>query len=243
MPITNHLKPVLPLLLLLSSIAHASRFSFSISEITVQRTRDVAEDDLFLALASTAGSSTTNHTFPLVSVKEGSIIKWDNLTQEIDVPAAATNLSIAIGVLNNANDDEDKAVDTSLKFAQAILTIAARVPGPQAPAANLLGIVSGFIGADMFNCDGAVAVGNVVYTIDTLNGMDKGKKVCETRPYAYESPKALCGVRGSNYTVIHCLERLDDKAASGMASGVQRGSLWAVGLVGAVLWGSVGVLL
>ena len=92
--------------LLFANMALASRFRFSINEIVVGVTRDISEDDLFLAIATTTGFGTNNKTWTLGEAQKGNTFKWDNLTQEIEVPASASNLSIAIGVLNGKSGDE-----------------------------------------------------------------------------------------------------------------------------------------
>jgi hypothetical protein len=100
-------------LLLLVNITLAVRVSFSIQEIIVGTTRDISEDDLVLAIAFNTGSSSNNRTWSLGSVEENDIIKWNNLTQEIDVPASASNLSVAIGILNTPDEDEATITETS----------------------------------------------------------------------------------------------------------------------------------
>jgi hypothetical protein len=98
-------------ILLLVNVALASRFSFAIQEIDVRETLGLTEDTLVLALASTTGYGTLNKTWSLGVVKQNSTIKWNNLTQEVEVPASASNLSIALGVFNHPNrDDSNESV-------------------------------------------------------------------------------------------------------------------------------------
>lgn len=113
MPASSLLKSVLAFFLLID-VVFAGRYSFSIQDIIVRKARDDKEDDLFLALASTAGSSTIDKNFTLVAVEAGDTIKWTNLTQEVEVPAAAANLSVAFGLANIANPAENKGIATSL---------------------------------------------------------------------------------------------------------------------------------
>ena len=108
-----HLQQRMLALLLLVNITLAVRFSFSIQEVMVGTTRDISEDDLVLAIAFNTGSSSNNRTWSLGSVEANDTIKWNNLTQEIDVPASASNLSVAIGILNTPDEDEATITETS----------------------------------------------------------------------------------------------------------------------------------
>lgn len=74
----------------------------------MQSTRDVQEDDVLLVVASFSGTTNNTNNWSLGSVKDGASIKWDNLTQEIDVPSQAANLSVAVGVSNTPDQDEQK---------------------------------------------------------------------------------------------------------------------------------------
>lgn len=107
-----HLHHLLLAFLLMANMTLAGRFRVSIQEIVVGTTRDFSEDDLLLAVAATTGFGTNNKTWLLGSAKGGDIIKWDNLTQDVEVPASASNLSVAIGVLNDPDGDEKTAIGT-----------------------------------------------------------------------------------------------------------------------------------
>jgi hypothetical protein len=93
--------------LILSNFALAVRFKFGIEEVTVGTTRDNFEDDGLLVVASYTGSGNKSNDWELGSLEEGDSIKWTNLTQEIDVPSGASNLSVAIGVSNAKDADEE----------------------------------------------------------------------------------------------------------------------------------------
>jgi hypothetical protein len=93
--------------LVLSNLALAVRFQFGIEEVTVGTTRDNFEDDGLLVVASYTGSGNKSNDWELGSLEEGDSIKWTNLTQEIDVPSGASNLSVAIGVSNAKDADEE----------------------------------------------------------------------------------------------------------------------------------------
>lgn len=97
---------------------------------------------------------------------------------------------------------------------RGVVTVAATVPGPQAPAARLLDVALNLFGDSLFqafNCSGPVVVGNAVYTAESLNQMTQNQKICDTRTYAYETPFTCSD---SNYTVTYCLERLDAKTSA-----------------------------
>jgi hypothetical protein len=128
----------------------------------------------------------------------------------------------------------------SLEFVQGIVTVAAAVPGPQAPAARLIGLALSLIG-DPFNCTGPVAVGNVIYTQDTLDKMDQNQKDCDQQTYSYETP-LTCGLDNSSYTVKWCIERLDPKT-SAAASLALSSSLSFAGLSVALFFGIHGLLM
>jgi hypothetical protein len=98
-------------LLLLANLAFAVRFSFQIKEINVQVTRDFIEDDLVLAVASNTGSANLSSNWPLGSVESNDTITWNNLTQEVDVPATAANLSMAFGIANTPDNTEAKMTE------------------------------------------------------------------------------------------------------------------------------------
>jgi hypothetical protein len=94
-------------LLLLVNLTVAVRFSFSIKDVTVGRTRDLTEDDLVLVLASNTGASNNSKSFFLGPIEADQSIRWTNLTQEIDVPADARNISLAFGISNTADATEN----------------------------------------------------------------------------------------------------------------------------------------
>ncbi|CAO2658243.1 Nn.00g059660.m01.CDS01 [Neocucurbitaria sp. VM-36] len=200
----------------------ASRFRVIIQDIAVGVTRDIEEDDLILAISTTTGFGTLNNTWPLKSVYAGDIIAWDNLTHEVEVPDNASNLSVAIGVLNDEDGDEDSIQG----FFDGIASIAEALPGPL----GLVGIISSFF-SSFLDCNGLVVVDNIIYTQDTLNNLDKDQLACETKNYTYPPPTLLgglipkCGFRNSSYTVTHCLERLDDKSIA-----ASRGANWTPSL-------------
>jgi hypothetical protein len=93
-------------LLILTNLAFAARFRFTIQEIDIGLTRDLNEDDVILAIASTTGFGTINNTWTLGSAKKNTTFKWSNLTQEFEVPANAVNLSVAIAASNSPDADE-----------------------------------------------------------------------------------------------------------------------------------------
>jgi len=100
MPLST-LQGLLLSLLLLANVAIAGRYSFIIKEVRVEEVRDVNEDDLLLAIASTTGNNTIKSSWLVGEVHAGDIVKPNEtveFTQEIDVPATASNLSVAIGV-------------------------------------------------------------------------------------------------------------------------------------------------
>jgi hypothetical protein len=107
------LKQFLPIFFLLS-LAAAGKFKFSIQEILVGETREgLGDDDLLLAIASTAGSSNNSNHWMVGSVNNKDQIKWDNLTQEVEVSDKASNLSIAFG-LSNTPDLDEQAISSGL---------------------------------------------------------------------------------------------------------------------------------
>lgn len=227
------LQKVLLSLLLLANVAIAVRFSFTIQEVHVGVTRDVSEDDLLLAIASTADNTTTKNSWLVGEVHADDIIAANDTVkyvQEVDVPDSASNLSVAIGGLNTDDEDEELAfskyfIDTypiitnsSTDFVEGIAAVAAAIPGPQAIPARLLSTVLGFIGNPL-NCTGPVIVGNALYTKDQMDELEQNKPSCEIKSYGYESPFA-CAPTGQNssYSVTYCLERLDAKSAAAVSS-------------------------
>ncbi|KAH6861041.1 hypothetical protein BKA58DRAFT_44965 [Alternaria rosae] len=211
------LQKVLLSLLLLANVAIAVRFSFTIQEVHVGVTRDVSEDDLLLAIASTADNTTTKNSWLVGEVHADDIIAANDTVkyvQEVDVPDSASNLSVAIGGLNTDDEDEELAFN----FVEGIAAVAAAIPGPQAIPARLLSTVLGFIGNPL-NCTGPVIVGNALYTKDQMDKLEQNKPSCETKSYGYESPFA-CAPTGQNssYSVTYCLERLDAKSAAAASS-------------------------
>lgn len=99
--------------LLLIHMTVAVRFSFSIKDITVGRTRDLKEDDLVLAIASNTGVGNYSNVFFLGPIEADQSIKWTNLTQEIDVPTDARNISVALGITNTADATEANITETA----------------------------------------------------------------------------------------------------------------------------------
>lgn len=166
-------------------------------------------------------------------VHAGGIVKPNDtvkFTQEIDVPATASNLSVAIGGLNMVDADEQLAfsmhpanvryvtTNASPGFVEGIVAIAGAIPGPQALPAKLLSIVFGATG-NFLNCTGPVIIGNAVYTSDQLNDLEQNQEVCETKSFGYEVPFACSPTfENSSYTVDYCLERLDAKSAAANSS-------------------------
>jgi hypothetical protein len=240
--------------LALSNLAFATRFRFGVEEVNVGLTRDPLEDDALLVIASVTGSGNKTNNWELGSVGAGDSIKWNNLTQEIDVPRGAANLSMAFGIANAPDPDEElvsgkydviiaqSGADMFSDIVNGIVTVAAAVPGPQAPAARLLGLALSFL--DPFNCTGPVAVGNVIYAQNDLNNMNQNQKTCDSQTYSYDTPN-MCGFRNSSYTVKYCLERLDPKPASGSAAAsfVPYSSTSFAALGVALLCGSYGLLM
>jgi hypothetical protein len=94
---------------LLINVVFAGRFSFAIQEIDVGEPLGSRSDGdkLVLAMVSTTGYGVLNKTWSLGPVKRNSTIKRTDLIHEVEVPATASNLSIAIGVLNNPNDGDN----------------------------------------------------------------------------------------------------------------------------------------
>jgi hypothetical protein len=127
-----------------------------------------------------------------------------------------------------------------LEIVQGIVTVAAAVPGPQAPAAKLISLALSLIG-DPFNCTGPVAVSNVIYTQDTLNKMDQNQKDCDQQTYSYETP-LTCGLHNSSYTVKWCLERLDPKSSAAASLALSSSPSFAC-LSVALLFGIYGLLM
>jgi hypothetical protein len=93
--------------LALCTLASATRFRFGIEEVNVGLTRDPLEDDALLAIASATGSANKTNNWELGSVGAGNSIKWNNLTQEIDVLSSAANVSMAFGITNAPDPDEE----------------------------------------------------------------------------------------------------------------------------------------
>lgn len=232
MPLST-LQGLLLSLLLLAKVAIAGRYSFIIKEVRVEEVRDVNEDDLLLAIASTTGNNTIKSSWLVGEVHAGDIVKPNDtveFTQEIDVPATASNLSVAIGGLNTDDADEQLAfsmhpanvryvtTNASPGFVEGIVAIAGAIPGPQALPAKLLSIVLGATG-NFLNCTGPVIIGNAVYTSDQLNDLEQNQEVCETKSFGYEVPFACSPtLENSSYTVDYCLERLDAKSAAATSS-------------------------
>jgi hypothetical protein len=94
-------------LIVFSNLASAVRFKFGVEEVKVGLTRDNLEDDGLLVIASVTGSGDKSDHWELGSLENGDSINWSNLTQEIDVPSGASNLSMAIGVSNADGADEE----------------------------------------------------------------------------------------------------------------------------------------
>ena len=224
------LQKVLLSLLLLANVAIAVRFSFTIQEVDVVVTRDISEDDLLLAIASTAGGNTIKDSWPVGSVEADTIVPPNDTVkymQEIDVPESALNLSVAIGGFNTNDTDEEMAMskqsidtcpmttNTPAEFVEGIVSVAAAVPVPQALPARLLSLAIGALG-DLGNCTGAVVVGNALYTKDQMDNLEQNKPTCETKSYGYDVPRQCAPLTGanSNYSVTYCLERLEAKAES-----------------------------
>jgi hypothetical protein len=92
--------------LLLSNFAVARKFKFGVEEVNVGTTRDYEEDDVLLVIASTAGSGNHSDKFSLGPVEKNASIKWNNITQELDVPSGASNLSVALSAFNADDPDE-----------------------------------------------------------------------------------------------------------------------------------------
>lgn len=206
-------------------------YRFSIQEVDIGITRDLMEDDLFLSIASIAGSSKNSTTWGIGSFNKNESISWGNLTQDVDISSANTNLSITFGLLNI--EDADKANDIAIatskystanlnlcgadsklpEFTQAMFGVAAAIPGPQAPAATVLGMLVGYV-PDFLNCTGPVAVGNVVYDANVLKNLTRGgEATCDTQHFLYKVP-INCGFQKSNYTVNYCLARLNVQSTS-----------------------------
>lgn len=93
--------------LLLAKVTLAGQFSFAIQEIDVGEPRGSTEDNLVLALASTTSYGNLSKTYTIGPVEKNNTIKWNNLTLVIEVPTSASNLSIALGVFNNPNGNDD----------------------------------------------------------------------------------------------------------------------------------------
>ncbi|KAF1849197.1 uncharacterized protein K460DRAFT_428660 [Cucurbitaria berberidis CBS 394.84] len=229
--------------LLLVNMALAGRFSFSIQEIIVGVTRDFKEDDLVLAIAATTGSTPSNNTWSLGSVEANDIIKWNNLTHEIEVPVSASNLSVAIGIMNTPNGTEVTVQNATSQLVQIIVGAAANMSGTAGPAERLLDIALNFF-SDLTSCAGPTVIDNVTYAPDTLNSLNQSQKTCETKTY-FEEVKILCGLQNSNYTVTYCLERLDAKPvpASAAASLLPGLFLLFITLAVACISGGYGLLM
>jgi hypothetical protein len=238
-------------ILFLTNLTLAGRYRFGIQEIDVGLPRDLKEDDLLLVIASTSGSGNNSKTWSLGTAVENSTIKWTNLTQEIEVPAKAANLSVAIGVFNSPGGDNGGAMALSKYatfavwtdfnavqgFAQSIVGVAASYPGSQAPALQIFNMFLGVIGS-LLNCTGPVAIGNAIYAPDTLNNLNQSQKVCETKNYLFDSPQLTCGTDASNYTVTYCLERLDDPKKSMAVGLLPSFSVAVLSLAVALVFGS-----
>lgn len=115
MPILSRQLHLLGILLLVNMVL-AVRYKFSIQEINIGNVRGFEDDDLFLAIACTTGPTTSNNSWPIGLVKDNSTIKWDNLTQEVDVPSSASNLSVAYGAINGANQDDGSLSSKPVRF-------------------------------------------------------------------------------------------------------------------------------
>ncbi|CAI6334895.1 unnamed protein product [Periconia digitata] len=107
------LQRLLFLTLLSTNWVTAGRFRFSVQEISTNTTRDISEDDLILGIATSTNSGSNNKTWTIGPAVEGSVFKWDNLTQEVEVPASGSNLSVAIGVMNKEAGGEVVAAGKS----------------------------------------------------------------------------------------------------------------------------------
>ncbi|KAL1601451.1 hypothetical protein SLS60_006366 [Paraconiothyrium brasiliense] len=191
----------------------ASRFRFGVQEIHVGLPRDLDEDDLVLAIVSTAGSDTSNQTWLIGAVEKNTTISWSNLTHEFDVPASPSNVSVSIGALN----DPDATEESITGFVDGVADLASAVPGPVGLIGALVGFLSG-----LSNCTGPVVADNIVYDLAALNNMTQNQKTCNTKNYTYEPPTLFCGTGNSSYTVTYCLERLDAKTsgAVGLLPGI-----------------------
>ena len=98
--------------LTLANIVLGGQFRFDISEIFVNSTLDVSEDDLLLVVVSNVETTSTNKTWSLGSVEVNSTIKWTNLTHEFETPDSQTNMSVAFGVANAPDADEQGTAGT-----------------------------------------------------------------------------------------------------------------------------------
>ncbi|KAJ4347886.1 uncharacterized protein N0V89_009258 [Didymosphaeria variabile] len=191
------------LVFLSSHLALASRFRFGIQEIYVGLPRDLEEDDLVLAIVSTAGSDSSNQTWLIGAVETNTTISWSNLTHEFDVPANPPNVSVSIGAANDPDADEESIEE----FVSGVADLASLLPG----IGGFFGSLVGFL-TDLSNCTGPVVADNIVYAPATLDNMTQNQKVCNTKNYTNASPHLLCGTDNSSYTVTYCLERLTSNA-------------------------------
>lgn len=98
--------------LTLANLVLSGQFRFDISEIFVNSTLDVSEDDLLLVVVSNVETTSTNKTWTLGSVEVNSTIKWTNLTHEFETPDSQTNMSVAFGVANAPDADEQGTAGT-----------------------------------------------------------------------------------------------------------------------------------
>jgi len=202
-------------LLLLANVAIAGRYSFTIQEVSIGVTRDWREEDLTLALVSTAGGSNIvgNSTWLVGEVHKGQTIATNDTVkymQEFDITDTASNLSVAIGGFNIEDADEERA----WKLVEGLVAVAAMVPGPQTLPAALFSTVLGFLD-NPTDCTGPVIVGKADYTPEVLNNLEQNQQRCDSQSFEYDVG-LLCAPSGANssYTVKYCLERLDAKAKS-----------------------------
>lgn len=85
----------------------ARRFKFGVEEVNVNTTLDHDEDDLLLVIASTTGTGNISSKYFMGEVRDNDSIKGNNLTQEIDVPDKAANLSVAFSAFNAPDVNEE----------------------------------------------------------------------------------------------------------------------------------------
>ena len=99
-----------------ASLALAGQFRFDIPEIYVNSTLDISEDDLLVAIVSTVETTILNKTWTLGSVNDNTTIKWSNITHEFETPDSHTNMSVALGVANAPDADEQGTTGTAYSF-------------------------------------------------------------------------------------------------------------------------------